>query len=157
MNQSGEGRVLVVDDEPLILVLLEEFVSRCGYEPVKAHNGFEGIRVATRTDDLQLVITDLQMPELGGIELIQELRKKSRRLPAILISGCCSDFNLVRKQLNDFTFFVEKPFGFQKLRDAIEGVMAQAKNQENQPAVRGEPRWPGSLKRARQPVRSGRV
>ena len=62
--------VLVVDDEPNYLIVISELLREEGYEVLTAQNGKEGLKAAMETD-LDLVITDMRMPEMDGLSLLK--------------------------------------------------------------------------------------
>ena len=80
------GKILVVDDEPLICEMLDVFLSRAGHDVCTASNGEEATKVVKKTE-IDLVITDIVMPERDGIETIIQLRKDYPDLSIIAISG----------------------------------------------------------------------
>jgi DNA-binding response OmpR family regulator len=79
-------RILVVDDEPTILFLLEQLLAAEGYEVVTASDGDEAHRLA-RTQWFDLFLVDLIMPRKDGIETILSLRSYRRNAPIIAMSG----------------------------------------------------------------------
>ena len=79
-------RILIIDDDPQILDMLGQILEREGYDIVKASNGKEGIKLY-RENPVDLIITDIIMPEKEGIETIFELRKDFPDLKIIAISG----------------------------------------------------------------------
>ncbi len=78
--------ILLIDDEPAILESLTEFLDDEGYEVHVAREACEGVRLF-RDVNPDLVLTDLKMPGLSGIDLIREIRKINRRTPIILVTG----------------------------------------------------------------------
>ena len=78
--------ILIIDDDPQILVMLGQILEREGYEVVEASNGKEGLKLY-RENPTDLVITDLIMPEKEGIETIMELRRNFQDVKIIAISG----------------------------------------------------------------------
>jgi len=78
--------ILIIDDDKAVLGLFTQALENNGYSVVQAADGREGLRLfeVAPTD---LVITDIMMPEMDGLELIPKLRKKSPDLPIIAISG----------------------------------------------------------------------
>lgn len=80
------ARVLVIDDETAIAVMLKKMIERAGHEVEIASNGNDGLLVFESFQP-DLLITDIVMPEKEGLELILELRKKKEKLKIIAISG----------------------------------------------------------------------
>jgi DNA-binding NtrC family response regulator len=79
-------RILIIDDEPYILLMLKKMLERAGYEVDLASNGREGMAVFEQ-DSADLVITDIIMPDKEGLELILEMKKKRPELKIIAMSG----------------------------------------------------------------------
>ena len=79
-------RILIIDDEPYILLMLKKMLERAGYEIDLASNGREGMAVFEQ-DSADLVITDIIMPDKEGLELILEMKKKRPELKIIAMSG----------------------------------------------------------------------
>ena len=79
-------RVLVIDDDPMILNLLVRVFELEGYEVLQANNGKEGL-IAFQDNPIDLVVTDIVMPEADGLETIMEIRKNNRDVKIIAISG----------------------------------------------------------------------
>ena len=80
------ARVLVLDDEDEVRTVLMRALQRAGHEALGAADGLEGIRVA-RTQPIDLVVTDLVMPEVDGLEFMRQLGHLRPGMPVIAISG----------------------------------------------------------------------
>lgn len=80
------ARILLIDDEELVLSTLQAALSKAGHEVVTAKNGTDGL-AAFRRQPVDLVITDIIMPDKEGIETIIEMRRQTATLPIIAISG----------------------------------------------------------------------
>lgn len=80
------AKILVIDDDPSILIMLKKMLEKEGYEVDFANNGSEGLdKIECSPPDL--LVTDIVMPEKEGIELIFYLRKKNPKLKIVAISG----------------------------------------------------------------------
>jgi len=106
--------ILIVDDEPNYLIVLSELLSEEGFEVFTAQSGEEGLTIAKETD-LDLVITDMQMPGMDGIELLKSIKLFNRDLPVIMITA----FGEVEKavaamQAGAYTYLT-KPFNNEEL------------------------------------------
>jgi two-component system response regulator (stage 0 sporulation protein F) len=83
---SKMARILVIDDAAAVRELLEQMLRLAGHEVLLAGNGKEGLDLLRR-QPVELVITDLFMPEKEGLETIQELHRDFSNLPVIAMSG----------------------------------------------------------------------
>ncbi|MDF1572851.1 MAG: response regulator [Bacteroidales bacterium] len=84
MNQTK--KILIIDDEPDILVMLKKMMERAGFDVRLAVNGDEGL-LSFYEETPDLVITDIIMPEKEGLEIIREMKKQHPALKIIAISG----------------------------------------------------------------------
>lgn len=89
-----DARILLVDDEPEIRRLLSRHLQRLGYTVREAGNGEEAAAVAT-VDIPDVVITDMSMPRMGGLELLETLRNIDPGLPVIVLTGHGSLENVI--------------------------------------------------------------
>jgi len=106
--------ILVVDDEPNYQIVLSELLRDEGYEVFTADNGISGLKIA-RDTDLDLVISDMKMPGMDGIELLAKLKKSNRHLPVILITAYAEVEKAVEAMhLGAFTYLA-KPFSNEQL------------------------------------------
>jgi DNA-binding response OmpR family regulator len=80
------AKILVIDDEASIAIMLKKMLERAGHAVVIASNGNDGLSLFEKFQP-DLLITDIVMPEKEGLELILELRKKKAKLKIIAISG----------------------------------------------------------------------
>lgn len=78
--------VLVIDDEPMIRQVFCAFLAQWGYSALEAENGREGIEIFDR-QKIDLVLTDLDMPIVGGLEVLAHIRNNSPDTPVVIISG----------------------------------------------------------------------
>ena len=110
------ARILVVDDDNTIRLLLRSMLERRGHSVVEAENGAEGLQYY-RTAPADLVITDIQMPVMDGLQMIKELRGDFPTAKIIAISG--EKGGLAAAQpLSQCTF--EKPLYMQEFLDAVQ-------------------------------------
>ena len=80
------ARILIIDDEPMIRDLLVNILEHAGYETITASGGKDAIEIY-RENPADLIITDLLMPEKDGLETIMELRRDSKDVKIIAMSG----------------------------------------------------------------------
>ena len=116
-------KILIVDDEPEILGLLEESFASEGYEVFGARSGEEALDILAR-QKIPVMFLDLKLPGMSGIELCRRIRK-DRQTPAIhALTGYTSNYGLVECRAAGFDDFFTKPVGLHVLlkaaRDAFE-------------------------------------
>ena len=114
--------VLVIDDEKPTLVMFRMTLSAYGYSVLTAENGKEGLEVFER-ERPPLVLTDIKMPGMDGIEVLKRIKEIEPKTEVIVITGH-GDMELAIKALNlDATDFINKPIQ----RDLLEQALKRAK------------------------------
>jgi two-component system NtrC family response regulator len=106
--------ILIVDDEPNYLVVLSELLRDEGYEVFTAANGREGLQVV-RNADLDLVITDMQMPEMDGMQLLTSVKEINRELPVLMITAYAQVEKAVAAMQAGAFSYLAKPFSNDEL------------------------------------------
>ena len=130
-TQSGslfKWRILIIDDEPAVCTMLRDGFELAGYEVMTASNGIQGLRLYCENSP-HLVITDLLLPEMDGLEIIREILSKHHEAKIIAISGghrVGLDFFL-EAELFGAVRGIAKPFGFQEILSVAEEVLSQEK------------------------------
>ena len=86
--QTPHESILLVEDEPAVRQLFAQALSRAGYIVYQARNGEEALKIFDqRGDGIDLLVTDMRMPYMGGAELAQQLRGRRQSLKLLCISG----------------------------------------------------------------------
>jgi CheY-like chemotaxis protein len=112
--------ILVVDDDQFVRSLLRAVLERQGYSVVEAENGAEGLQ-AYQAKPTDVVITDIQMPGMDGLEMSIELRRAFPTARIIAISGGKSALNMA-KTLVQYT--LEKPLCMEELLDTVQQLVS---------------------------------
>lgn len=86
LDDSKVYRILVIDDEALLRKTVGDYLEDMGYEVLEAQNGREGLEVFER-EQPEAVLVDLRMPEVDGLEVLEEITKSSPETPVIVVSG----------------------------------------------------------------------
>jgi CheY-like chemotaxis protein len=121
------ARVLLIDDEELVRATLRYALERAGHAVTEAANGREGIKALDR-GGIDLVITDIVMPEMEGIETIRAAKKAHPEVKIVAISGAASaavDFLELAGRLGADEV-LRKPFSADALIGAVERSLARA-------------------------------
>ena len=117
---SGEGVILIIDDETMILDVGRALLERLGYQVLVAAGGREGLEIYRQSShNINLVILDMIMPDLNGVETYELLKEIDPRVKVLLASGYTKDgvANGILKQ--GAHHFIQKPFDIQKLSQKV--------------------------------------
>lgn len=113
------ARILVVDDDEYILDILRILLENEGYEVVAAQDSQKGLDIVT-SSEVDLVISDLRMRPMNGIELLREIRKVKPKLPVIMLTAYGSPETANEaSQLGAFAYLT-KPFGPDEVLETIQ-------------------------------------
>jgi DNA-binding response OmpR family regulator len=119
------GRLLIVDDEGAVLEVLTEYFASQGYTVETATSGTEALEAVRRAPP-DLVLLDIRMPGMDGIEVLRQLREMEPRLAVIMVTAN-EDVALARETLKMGAFdYVSKPFDFRYLDRAVAAGLVQA-------------------------------
>ena len=121
------ARILVAEDETSLNDLLQDALRMNGYETISAKHGLEALRLI-REEKPDLVILDINMPQLDGFGVIEKLRNENNNVPVIVLTA--------RDQKDDKSIgfglgaddFVTKPFGLEELLMRVTAVLRRSKN-----------------------------
>ncbi len=113
------GLVLLADDEATVLATTRQLLEELGFDVVSARDGLEACKHADKLlDDLRLAVLDLNMPTMGGLEVVKALRLRRPDLPIVLMSGfASSEAASIRDRR---THFLGKPFRLPDLKALLE-------------------------------------
>lgn len=120
------AKILVIDDDAHVRGTLRRVLQLDRHEVLDASNGKEALAILDR-EGCDLVVTDINMPEMDGIEVIVALAERTPGLPVIAISGggkVPSDILLSNADLLGAVITLPKPFGLTEMRDAVERALA---------------------------------
>lgn len=112
-------KILLVDDDPKLLKLLEDTLSTIGYTTSSVNDGKKALH-RLEQESFNLVITDISMPEMDGFELLEKIRTKHSRLPVIFITGNSKPDFIGKAHPEGF---LAKPFRISNLEEMIENTI----------------------------------
>jgi len=118
--------ILVVEDEPGIRALVRKILRRQGYEVLEAANGQDALALCRdQVKHVELLITDVVMPHMGGRELVERLQTQGHDMKVLYVSGYTDDTSVYSGNLASGTAFLQKPFTLGSLLDKVKEVLAQ--------------------------------
>ena len=101
--------ILVCDDDREIVKAIEIYLSKEGYNILKAYDGYEALEILRKNNDIQLIILDIMMPKLDGIETANIIRK-DKSIPIIMLSAKSEDYDKISGLNTGADDYVTKPF-----------------------------------------------
>ncbi len=121
MNKNH--RILIVDDDENLLKLLRETLEAIGYTALSATNGVSAIQLV-KSNQVDLVIADISMPEMDGLQLLQQIKEFNPRLPVLLITGV--NMNNIKDRVYQYgaDAFLDKPFRISKIESLLERLLS---------------------------------
>ncbi|MGH7341019.1 MAG: sigma-54-dependent transcriptional regulator [Candidatus Rokuibacteriota bacterium] len=122
---EGRALVLVVDDEPNIRKVLGALLEQAGYEVALAASALEALELV-RAHDPDLVITDLRMPGVDGLDLLRRLREDFPEIPVVLLTAHGTVENAVEAMKRGAHDFLTKPFDKTRVLDIVGKAVGQA-------------------------------
>lgn len=102
-------KVLIMEDQPDQAFLVQHILVNMAFLTVVCHNTFRGIEMI-RSGEFDVVVTDLEMPEMGGLEFIKYTRVIDKKIPIIVITAYASDYYKDLAFANGANYFIAKPF-----------------------------------------------
>ena len=121
---GGDETVLLVDDEPGMLQACRQMLERLGYTVLAAGTGAEALRLARdHARAIQLLVTDVVMAGVNGVELAQQMRQLCPGLKCLFMSGFSADVLLGKGGVDTDSRFIQKPFSMQDLAVALRDVL----------------------------------
>ena len=125
---TGNGRVLVVDDEPCVRSVVRMILEKAGYDVLEAENGETAIEAVNAGENrlvLDAVICDIRMPKLNGVRAIDYFQKEYPHVPVIVLTAYPETEMAVSFLRNGIADYLVKPVEAKRLTAAVEKAMEQ--------------------------------
>ena len=122
---ENRGNILVVDDDASMRTALSESLESCGYSVESADNGYDAVQ-KFKEQPFEVVITDMRMPQMGGMDVLKNVKKMSPNTPVIVITAYGTVNTAVEAMKEGAAEFIMKPFSLDDLQIVIRNVLAAA-------------------------------
>ena len=126
-------KVLVIDDDILLVRLIEHNLSQAEIEVIKAYTGYEGVSLV-RTEQPDLVILDIVLPDISGWEVLERIRQISK-VPILMLTIKEDEDDIVRALGNGADDYCTKPVGMRELIARVEAIFRRAELYESRKQV----------------------
>ena len=118
----GVASILIADDSDTVLEVTSRVLIDAGYDVVTARDGVAALDIIASQPAVDLLITDIRMPRMGGHALVQQILSRRPDLPIIYITGYSADWN-PRDAVGGAHIFLQKPFQMEELVLAVEKLL----------------------------------
>ncbi|WP_273705450.1 response regulator transcription factor [Leuconostoc mesenteroides] len=120
-------KILVVDDDIEIAELLEIYLKNEGYEPIMADDGKEALSKLNTNPDIALMILDVMMPNMNGLDVVKTVRKDSR-IPILMLSAKSGDMDKIQGLITGADDYVTKPFNPLEVMARVRSLLRRTEN-----------------------------
>ena len=125
----GKTKILVVDDEERLRKLVNDFLTKSGYEVIEASDGKEAIDIFFEVKDISLILLDVMMPKMDGWETLKEIRQYSQ-VPIIMLTAKGDDMDKILGLEYGADDYITKPFNILEVKARIKAILRR--NSKNQ-------------------------
>lgn len=120
------AKILIVEDDPTTVQLIEFLLKKNDYEVLIAHNGVEALEISKK-EKSDLILMDVMMPKMDGIEAIEKLKKNenTRDIPIVILSALGQEMDVMRGLQAGASSYIVKPFSPKELLDEVRAKLEQ--------------------------------
>ena len=122
---NNKKNILIVDDDTSMRTALAESLESCGYSVESADNGYDALQ-KFKEQPFEVVITDMRMPQMGGMDVLKSVKKMSSNTPVIVITAYGTVSTAVEAMKEGAAEFIMKPFSIDDLQIVVRNVLASA-------------------------------
>lgn len=121
---ADKSRILVVDDEDALRIVLSSELSNSGYDVTSASDGEEAVTII-QNKKFELVLLDIKMPKMDGFEVLKFIKKNFPTVKVIMLTGFADLKNAIESKKHGAEDFVSKPYDLVDLLTTIERVLSE--------------------------------
>lgn len=122
-------KILIADDDLSIRTALNEALVEEGYEVITVGTGGEALKIALEKK-LDLLILDIKMPDIHGVDVLKRLRAKDKTLPVIILTAFPAMEKDMEIQLGKISAFISKPFDLEDVKNTVRGIVGKETENE---------------------------
>lgn len=126
------AHVLVVEDDELIRAIFVDIIKSKGYSVLEASNGQEALKILS-TRPINIIVTDMKMPVMDGMQLLRQVKKSYPDVPLIVITGFDSEYREQDAMAAGADAYITKPFKVEDVASSLQMVHQKIKEQLAQP------------------------
>ena len=123
-------KVLIVDDERSVVLLLRQMLNERGYDTCEAPNGLAGLKWF-QSQFIDLIITDLKMPNMDGMTFLREVKRQEPATPVIILTAYGSPESATEAKESGAFTYLSKPFEMEELLRVVESLVGPGKSRND--------------------------
>lgn len=124
-------KILIVDDELKMRILIRDFLRREGFETIECSNGEDALNLFLNDKDINLIILDIMMPKMNGWEVCEKIRKYSNIIPILMLTAKSENEDIIKGfQLGSDDYLV-KPFHMPILLERVKALLRRSQPENN--------------------------
>ena len=127
-------RVIVIDDEQIVLDSVSRILTEDAYEVDTSLSGIQGLKKALE-GDYDVVLTDIRMPDIGGMRVLRDVKRAKPALPVVIITGYATVRSAVQAMRLGAADYLEKPFTPEQLLKAVNAALEAATLEPEEQAI----------------------
>ena len=129
-TRRGQETILLVEDEDAVRTLVQRVLEAAGYHVLTAADGLEALELAEQAAELDLVLTDMVLPGMDGIEIARRLRSLQPSVRTLFMSGYSDRLSSLQADWGKNVAFLEKPFDSETLRTSVRDVLDEDRRRD---------------------------
>ena len=118
-------KILLVDDEEDILNFLSYHFRKIGFSVTTAEDGVKGLLEFDK-EEFDIIISDIRMPNMGGVEMCIEMKKRSKSIPFLFLTAVTDDYKILYAMMSGADQIVDKPIKLDYLTSIVNGLLENA-------------------------------
>ncbi|MBW1839455.1 MAG: sigma-54-dependent Fis family transcriptional regulator, partial [Deltaproteobacteria bacterium] len=126
MVKKNAHKILVIDDNEWIRDTLKQLLAMSGYQVDVANDGEKGIK-KVKSQNYDVVLTDIQMPKVDGMELLKQIKEYNPALPVVMITGFPTVDTAIQAMRQGASDFITKPFRYEQVSMTVDKLMNERK------------------------------
>ena len=115
-------KILIVDDEEDILTFLSYHFKKSGFSVTTAEDGVKGL-LEFEKEEFDIIISDIRMPNMDGVEMCTEMKKRSKSIPFVFLTAVTDDYKILYAMMSGADQIVDKPIKLDYLTSIVNGLL----------------------------------
>ena len=124
-------KILIIDDELKMRILIRDFLRKEGFETIEASNGNDALNLFLEDKEIDLIILDVMMPQMNGWDVCKKIRNYSNSIPILMLTAKSTNEDIIKGFKLGSDDYLTKPFHIQILIERVKALLRRTKNEDN--------------------------